>query len=30
VGYGSEQELREAGADRLCAEPLELIACLAR
>lgn len=29
-GYGSEQELREAGADRLCADPLELIACLAR
>jgi phosphoglycolate phosphatase len=28
-GYGSERELREAGADRLCAEPLALITCLA-
>jgi len=28
-GYGSEHELRAAGADRLCADPRELAACLA-
>jgi phosphoglycolate phosphatase len=28
-GYGSERELREAGADVLCAEPRALAACLA-
>lgn len=27
-GYGSERELREAGADVLCAEPRVLVACL--
>ena len=27
-GYGSEQELRAAGADMLCAEPRALAACL--
>jgi len=27
-GYGSERELREAGADVLCAEPRALAACL--
>jgi phosphoglycolate phosphatase len=29
-GYGSEGELRDAGADALCASPKELIACLSR
>ena len=29
-GYGSEAELVEAGADRLCASPNELAACLSR
>lgn len=29
-GYGSESELRDAGADVLCASPGELVACLAR
>ena len=28
-GYGSERELREAGADVICADPRALIACLA-
>lgn len=28
-GYGSERELREAGADRLCAAPGDLLACVA-
>jgi phosphoglycolate phosphatase len=28
-GYGSERELAEAGADRLCASPAGLVACLA-
>ena len=28
-GYGSERELREAGAAVLCAEPRALPACLA-
>jgi phosphoglycolate phosphatase len=27
-GYGSERELREAGADVLCADPRVLVACL--
>ncbi len=29
-GYGSERELREAGADRLCAKPAELPAVIAQ
>jgi phosphoglycolate phosphatase len=27
-GYGTERELRDAGADRLCAAPAELVACV--
>jgi len=29
-GYGSRAELTEAGADRLCASPAELVACLSQ
>jgi phosphoglycolate phosphatase len=29
-GYGSERELREAGAERLCATPVELPAVIAQ
>ena len=29
-GYGSEAELRGAGADQLCGSPAELAACLGR
>ena len=29
-GYGSESELADAGADRLCASPSELASCLSR